>query len=59
MCLLLVGCVTESVEDGGAQLEYENQMPQIHKIWLSEMDRKGIPSEMGDIFDEEKTRAGN
>jgi oxalate decarboxylase/phosphoglucose isomerase-like protein (cupin superfamily) len=53
------GKVDKSVEDGGAQIEYENQMPQIHKIWLGEMDRKGIPSEMGEIFDEEKSRAGN
>lgn len=53
------GKVDKSVEEGGAQIEYENQMPQIHKIWLDEMDRKGIPSEMGEIFDEEKTRAGN
>ncbi len=48
-----------SVEDGGTQIEYENQMPQIHKMWLSDMDRKGIPSEMGEIFDEEKVWAGN
>ena len=53
------GKVDKSVEDGGAQIEYENQLPHIHKIWLDEMDRKNIPSEMGEIFDEEKTRAGN
>ena len=53
------GNVDKSVEDGGAQIEYENQMPQIHKIWLDDIDKKGIPSEMGDIFDEDKVRAGN
>lgn len=53
------GKVDRSVEEGGAQIEYENQLPHIHKIWLDEMDRKNIPSEMGEIFDEEKTRAGN
>lgn len=53
------GKVDKSVEEGGAQIEYENQLPHIHKIWLDEMDRKNIPSEMGEIFDEEKTRAGN
>jgi oxalate decarboxylase/phosphoglucose isomerase-like protein (cupin superfamily) len=47
-----------SIEDGGAQIEYENQMPEIHKMWLGDIDRKGIPSEMGDIFDEEKARSG-
>jgi gentisate 1,2-dioxygenase len=53
------GKVDKSVEDGGAQIEYENQMPQIHKMWLDEIDRKNIPSEMGEIFDEDKVRAGN
>ena len=53
------GNVDKSVEDGGAQIEYENQMPQIHKIWLDDIDKKGITSEMRDIFDETKIRAGN
>jgi hypothetical protein len=53
------GNVDKSVEDGGAQIEYENQMPQIHKIWLDDIDKKGITSEMSDIFDETKIRAGN
>jgi hypothetical protein len=53
------GRVDKSVEEGGAQLEYENQDPRIHRMWLDEMDRNGVPSEMGDIFDEEKIRAGN
>ena len=53
------GNVDKSVEDGGAQIEYENQMPQIHKMWLNDIDHKNIKSEMGDIFDEKKIRAGN
>ena len=53
------GKVDKSVEEGGAQIEYEDQMPKIHKIWLGEVDRKGITSEMGEIFNEDKIRAGN
>jgi len=53
------GKVDTSVEDGGNQIEYENQQPWIHKLWLSEMDRNGIASEMGDIFDEDGIRAGD
>ena len=53
------GRVDQSVEDGGAQLEYENQSPDIHRMWLEEMDRNGVPSEMGEIFAEAKIRVGN
>ncbi|MEE2956369.1 MAG: hypothetical protein VX780_09585 [Pseudomonadota bacterium] len=53
------GKVDKSVEEGGAQIEYENQMPNIHKLWLDEIDKKNIKSEMGDIFDENKVRSGN
>jgi hypothetical protein len=53
------GKVDRSVEEGGAQIEYENQMPHIHRMWLAEMDRKGIPSEMGELFDEDRIRAGS
>ncbi len=53
------GKVDKSVEEGGAQIEYENQPSHIHRMWLDEIDRKGIPSEMGEIFDEARIRAGN
>ena len=52
------GKVDTSVEDGGNQIEYENQLPWIHKLWLGEMDRNGQGSEMGEIFDEGKFRSG-
>lgn len=48
------GKVDTSIDDGGNQIEYENQLPWIHKLWLEEMDRNGIASEMGEIFDEGK-----
>ncbi|MDH3240632.1 MAG: hypothetical protein OEO83_08190 [Alphaproteobacteria bacterium] len=48
-----------SVNEGGNQIEYEDQPANLHKIWLDEIDKKGVPSEMGEIFDEAKIRAGN
>ena len=50
------GKVDTSVEDGGNQIEYEDQPADNHAIWLEEMDGKGYPSEMGEIFDEEAIR---
>jgi oxalate decarboxylase/phosphoglucose isomerase-like protein (cupin superfamily) len=44
--------VDKSAEEGGAQVEYEHQDPRIHAMWLAEMDRNGVKSEMGDLFDE-------
>ena len=34
--------VSRSVKDGGDQIEYEDQDPRIHAIWLEEMRKKGI-----------------
>jgi hypothetical protein len=31
----------EDVKKGGAQIEYEDQNPEIHKIFLSECERRG------------------
>jgi hypothetical protein len=46
-----------SVEEGGNQIEYGDQPRHLHKIWLDEIDKNGVASEMGGIFDEEKIRA--
>jgi gentisate 1,2-dioxygenase len=46
-----------SVKKGGNQVEYADQPEMMHKIYLEELDRKGIPSEMGEIFDEDAIRA--
>ena len=48
--------VDKSQEEGGAQIEYENQDPRIHPQWLSEIDKNGVKSKMGDIFDEAAMR---
>jgi mannose-6-phosphate isomerase-like protein (cupin superfamily) len=33
---------SRSVKEGGDQIEYEDQDPRIHQIWLEEMRRRGI-----------------
>jgi hypothetical protein len=48
-----------SVKDGGNQIEYEDQPTDNHAIWLEEMDKKGHPSEMSEIFEEDDIRASN
>ena len=48
-----------SVKDGGNQIEYEDQPADNHAIWLEEMDKKGHPSEMSEIFEEDAIRASN
>ncbi len=41
-----------SVKDGGGQIEYEDQDPRIHALWLEELRKTGVPSQMGKFFDE-------
>jgi hypothetical protein len=33
---------SRSVKDGGDQIEYEDQDPRIHALWLDEMRRHGV-----------------
>ena len=46
------GAGSLSIQQGGRQLEYEDQDPRIHRKWLEAMRRTGVQSEMGEIFDE-------
>ena len=39
------------VNKGGAQLEYENQDPRIHQIFLGAMEKAGAESLMGNFID--------
>jgi hypothetical protein len=41
-----------SVQQGGRQIEYEDQDPRIHRKWLEAIRENGVESQMGDIFDE-------
>jgi hypothetical protein len=38
--------VSKSVKEGGDQIEYEDQDPRIHRIWLEEMRRNGATPKM-------------
>jgi len=46
-----------AIKDGGLQLDYEDQDPRIHRIWLAEMKKAGLQSRMGKYFDEAKIAA--
>ncbi len=41
-----------NVRDGGAQIEYEDQDPRIHRIYLDELAKNGGTSRMGEFIDE-------
>ena len=40
------------IQQGGRQIEYEDQDPRIHRKWLEAIARSGVDSQMTDIFDE-------
>jgi hypothetical protein len=40
------------VKEGGAQIEYGDQDPRIHQLFLQELKKNGVRSGMGDIFNE-------
>jgi len=44
--------VDKDVKQGGAQVEYEDQDPRVHAIWLEEIARNGVQSRMGAFIDE-------
>ena len=44
--------VDVSVGDGGRQIEYRDQDPRIHEIYLAELAGHGVASRMGDHLDE-------
>ncbi len=40
------GAVSTSIKEGGDQVEYEDQDPRIHRIWLDEMKKHGVTPKM-------------
>ena len=40
------GAVSTSLKDGGDQIEYEEQDPRIHRIWLQEMKNNNVVPQM-------------
>jgi hypothetical protein len=41
-----------TVKDGGCQIEYEDQDPRIHRMYLAELAKHGVTSGMGKFIDE-------
>ena len=48
-----------SIKEGGAQIEYADQDPRIHALWLQELRKTGVQSEMGRYFDETEAVAAD
>lgn len=46
------GAGAVSVSKGGRQIEYEEQDPRVHRKFLEALSKTGVPSQMGDVFDE-------
>jgi hypothetical protein len=44
--------VDKDVKEGGAQVEYEDQDPRVHQIWLDEIAKHGVESRMSKFIDE-------
>jgi hypothetical protein len=44
--------VDTSLKDGGNQIEYEDQDPRIHQIYLDELAKTGVASNMGEFIHE-------
>jgi len=43
-----------SIKEGGRQIEYADQDPRIHEMWLKDMRANGVASRMGDYIDESR-----
>ena len=46
-----------AVQQGGRQIEYEDQDPRVHRKWLEALRQTGVVSQMGDIFNEAEIMA--
>ena len=44
------GAVSTSIKEGGDQIEYEDQHPRIHALWLDEMRPHGVEPKMETFF---------
>ena len=43
-----------SIKKGGDQIEYEDQDPRIHPLWLAEMAKNGLEPKMDKFFPAER-----
>jgi mannose-6-phosphate isomerase-like protein (cupin superfamily) len=46
-----------SIRDGGLQIDYADQDPRIHRMWLADLAGSGVASSMGRYFDEDAIRS--
>jgi hypothetical protein len=46
----LFGGVSTSVKKGGDQIEYEDQSPRIHEMYLEETRKQGVEVKMGNVI---------
>ena len=44
------GAVSTSIKEGGDQIEYEDQDPRIHNMWLEELKKNGVTPKMDKYF---------
>jgi quercetin dioxygenase-like cupin family protein len=44
------GAVSTSIKEGGDQIEYQDQDPRIHKMWLQELEKTGATARMEKFF---------
>jgi len=47
------GAVSTSIKEGGDQIEYEDQDPRIHRVWLEEMKAHNVEPKMEKFFPNE------
>jgi hypothetical protein len=51
------GAVSVNIKEGGDQIEYEDQDPRIHPLWLAEMNKNGVTPRMEKFFPQGGTPA--
>ena len=45
-----------TLREGGSEIDYREQDLRLHRLWLAELDAKGVASTMGRYFDEQAIR---
>ena len=45
------------IKEAGDQIEYEDQDPRIHPLWLAEMHKNGVTPRMEKFFPQDGTPA--
>ncbi len=56
---LKLGVDVSVKEEGGFQIEYEDQSPEIHRTFLAELAKHGVRCRMGEFMDESALPGGN